>query len=61
MTDVKNHLNKVQDLVNDSEFIQCVALALQENGCTPEDWETNKVFYLMAFAQKIVTKAEENN
>jgi hypothetical protein len=61
MTDVKNLLDKVQELVNDSEFIECVALALQENGCTPEDWEANKVFYLMAFAQKIVTKAEENN
>jgi hypothetical protein len=60
MTDVRDHLDKVQDLVMDPEFIECVAITLQENGCTPEDWEANKVFYLMAVAQKMVANTLEN-
>ena len=61
MTNVQNHLNKVQELSMNPDFIKTVAETLQANGCTAEEWETNKVFFLMTFANNVINKTQENN
>ena len=61
MTDVKNRLDKVQNLAMNPEFIKSVAETLQANGCSPEEWESNKVYFLMTFAWNYLNKVEENN
>jgi len=61
MTNVQNHLNKVQELSMNPDFIKTVAETLQANGCTSEEWETNKVFFLMTFANNVINKTQENN
>jgi hypothetical protein len=61
MTNVQNHLYKVQELSMNPDFIKKVAETLQANGCTPEEWETNKVFFLMTFANNVINKTQENN
>lgn len=61
MTDVKNRLDKVQNLAMNPEFIKSVAETLQANGCSTEEWESNKVYFLMTFAWNYLNKVEENN
>lgn len=61
MTDVKNRLDKVQDLAMNPEFIKSVAETLEANGCSPEEWESNKVYFLITFAWNYLNKVQENN
>ena len=43
------------------EFIKSVAETLEANGCSAEEWESNKVYFLMTFAWNYLNKVEENN
>jgi len=61
MTDVKNLLDKVQELTMNPNFIKSVAETLEANGCSAEEWESNKVYFLMTFAYNYLNKVEENN
>tara|TARA_R110000868_G_scaffold377198_1_gene642484 strand:- start:737 stop:931 length:195 start_codon:yes stop_codon:yes gene_type:complete len=61
MTDVKNRLNKVEELCMNSNFIKTVAETLEANGCSAEEWESNKLYFLMTFAWNYLNKVEENN
>jgi hypothetical protein len=61
MTDVKNLLDKVQELTINPNFIKSVAETLEANGCSAEEWESNKVYFLMTFEYNYINKLEENN
>jgi len=56
MTTVKNYLDQVQELSLNANFVKSVAKTLKENGCSVEEWEANKVYFLMTFASKIINK-----
>ena len=56
MTELKNHFDKVHELVGDAAFVKTVYHAVKSQGCTDEEWEANKMPILVRMANDYLKK-----
>lgn len=56
MTELKNHFDKVHELVGDAAFVKTVYHAVKSQGCTDEEWEANKMPILVRMANDYLNK-----
>ena len=56
MTELKNHFDKVHELVGDADFVKTVYHAVKSQGCTDEEWEANKMPILVRMANDYLNK-----
>jgi len=60
MTELKNHFDKVHELVADAAFVKTVYLAAKSQGCTDEEWEANKMPITARMANEYLNKLHED-
>ena len=51
--------NEIETIVTDSKFIALAAKTAQKLGIPAEEWNNNKMLYLIMFAQEILNR--DNN
>ena len=56
MTELRNHFDKVHELVGDAAFVKTVYHAVKSQGCTDEEWEANKMPILVRMANDYLNK-----
>ena len=56
MTELRNHFDKVHELVCDAAFVKTVYHAVKSQGCTDEEWEANKMPILVRMANDYLNK-----
>jgi hypothetical protein len=47
-------LNKIEELVNDADFIKAAAETCKQIGVTSKEWNENKMPILMKFAANVI-------
>jgi hypothetical protein len=60
MTELKNHFDKVHELVADAAFVKTVYLAVKSQGCTDEEWEANKMPIVARMANEYLNKLDQD-
>jgi len=59
MTELRNHFDKVNELVSDAAFVKIVYQAVKSQGCTDEEWEANKMPILVRMANNYLNKLDQ--
>ena len=60
MTELKNHFDKVHELVADAAFVKTVYQAVKSQGCTDEEWEANKMPITARMANEYLNKLDQD-
>lgn len=60
MTELKNHFDKVHELVGDAAFVKIVYHAVKSQGCTDEEWEANKMPIVARMANEYLNKLDQD-
>ena len=60
MTELKNHFDKVHELVADAAFVKTVYHAVKSQGCTDEEWEANKMPITARMANEYLNKLDQD-
>jgi hypothetical protein len=58
--ELKNHFDKVHELVADAAFVKTVYLAVKSQGCTDEEWEANKMPITARMANEYLNKLDQD-
>lgn len=58
--ELKNHFDKVHELVADAAFVKTVYKAVKSQGCTDEEWEANKMPIVARMANEYLNKLHED-
>ena len=58
--ELKNHFDKVHELVADAAFVKTVYLAVKSQGCTDEEWEANKMPITARMANDYLNKLDQD-
>jgi len=60
MNELKNHFDKVHELVADAAFVKTVYYAVKSQGCTDEEWEANKMPIVARMANEYLNKLDQD-
>ncbi len=60
MTELKNHFDKVHELVADAAFVKTVYHAVKSQGSTDEEWEANKMPIVARMANEYLNKLDQD-
>ena len=60
MNELKNHFDKVHELVADAAFVKTVYHAVKSQGCTDEEWEANKMPIVARMANEYLNKLDQD-
>jgi hypothetical protein len=58
--ELKNHFDKVNELVADAAFVKTVYHAVKSQGCTDEEWEANKMPIVARMANEYLNKLDQD-
>ena len=61
MEDVKNRLEKVQELVLNPIFVEHVYHAVKSQGCSEEEWKSNMMPIVARLAYSYLDRLDEEN